>query len=87
MTAPDDPVTPADRAGVDAQRALVEVERADLEAAGGVLSGGGVRLLGPRAVAVLFAREGADVAFTYLPEEEQDANETRQAVEAAGRRK
>ena len=39
-----------------------------------------------RAVAVLFAREGADVAFTYLPEEEQDANETRQAVEAAGRR-
>ncbi|WP_139924525.1 SDR family oxidoreductase [Hymenobacter sp. DG01] len=39
-----------------------------------------------RAVAVHFAREGADVAFTYLPEEEQDAYETRQLVEAEGRR-
>ena len=29
-----------------------------------------------RAVAVLFAREGADVAFTYLPAEESDALET-----------
>src|SRR5688572_3801916 len=39
-----------------------------------------------RAVAVLFAREGADVAFTYLKEEKQDANETKRAVEAEGRR-
>jgi NAD(P)-dependent dehydrogenase (short-subunit alcohol dehydrogenase family) len=39
-----------------------------------------------RAVAVLFAREGADVAFTFLKEEKQDANETRRAVEAEGRR-
>ena len=39
-----------------------------------------------RAVAVLFAREGADVAFTYLPEEESDAAETRDAVEAEGRK-
>ena len=39
-----------------------------------------------RAVAVLFAREGADVAFTYLPEEKRDAEETREAVEAEGRR-
>lgn len=39
-----------------------------------------------RAVAVHFAREGADVAFTYLPEEEQDAYQTRQLVEAEGRR-
>ena len=38
-----------------------------------------------RAVAVLFAREGADVAFTYLPEEQSDAEETRKAVEDAGR--
>jgi NAD(P)-dependent dehydrogenase (short-subunit alcohol dehydrogenase family) len=37
-----------------------------------------------RAVAVLFAREGADVALTYLPEEEPDATETRQAVEREG---
>ena len=39
-----------------------------------------------RAVAVLFAREGADVAIVYLPEEERDALETRRAVEAEGRR-
>ncbi len=38
-----------------------------------------------RAVAVLFAREGADVAFTYLPEEESDARETVQAIEEEGR--
>lgn len=38
-----------------------------------------------RAVAVLFAREGADVAFTYLPEEESDAQETRRAIEEEGR--
>ena len=39
-----------------------------------------------RAVAVLYAREGADVALVYLPEEQGDAEETRQAVEAEGRR-
>ncbi len=38
-----------------------------------------------RAVAVLYAREGADVAICYLPEEQADAEETRSAVEAAGR--
>jgi len=37
-----------------------------------------------RAVAVLFAREGADVAITYLPQEQPDADETRQAIEKAG---
>lgn len=39
-----------------------------------------------RAVAVLYAREGADVAIVHLPEEEGDAAETRGAVEAEGRR-
>jgi NAD(P)-dependent dehydrogenase (short-subunit alcohol dehydrogenase family) len=38
-----------------------------------------------RAVAVLYAREGADVAIAYLSEK-QDAEETRRAVEAEGRR-
>jgi NAD(P)-dependent dehydrogenase (short-subunit alcohol dehydrogenase family) len=38
-----------------------------------------------RAVAVLFAREGADVAIVYLSEDD-DAEETRRAVEAEGRR-
>lgn len=39
-----------------------------------------------RAVAVLYAREGADVAIVYLPEEQRDAEETQAAVEAEGRR-
>jgi len=38
-----------------------------------------------RAVAVLFAREGADVAITYLPAEKTDAHETTQAIEDEGR--
>lgn len=38
-----------------------------------------------RAVAVLFAREGADVAFTYLPAESKDARETLRAIEREGR--
>ena len=38
-----------------------------------------------RAVAVLFAREGADVAIGYLPQEQSDADETKRAVEAEGR--
>jgi NAD(P)-dependent dehydrogenase (short-subunit alcohol dehydrogenase family) len=39
-----------------------------------------------RAVAVLFAREGADVAIVYLKEEQQDADETRRAIEEEGRK-
>jgi NAD(P)-dependent dehydrogenase (short-subunit alcohol dehydrogenase family) len=39
-----------------------------------------------RAVAVLYAREGADVAIVYLHQEQIDAEETRRAVEAEGRR-
>jgi NAD(P)-dependent dehydrogenase (short-subunit alcohol dehydrogenase family) len=37
-------------------------------------------------VAVLFAREGADVAIGHLAEEDTDANETVKLVEAEGRR-
>ncbi len=39
-----------------------------------------------RAVALAFAREGADVLISYLPEEEPDAQEAAQAVEEAGRK-
>jgi NAD(P)-dependent dehydrogenase (short-subunit alcohol dehydrogenase family) len=39
-----------------------------------------------RAVAFLYAREGADIAINYLPEEESDAQEVRRSVEALGRR-
>lgn len=38
-----------------------------------------------RAIAVAYAKEGADVAIVYLDEHE-DANETKQAVEQKGRR-
>ncbi|MEE1927093.1 SDR family oxidoreductase [Streptomyces sp. TRM 70351] len=38
-----------------------------------------------RAVALAFAREGADVLFTYLEEEAEDARETARLVEEAGR--
>ena len=37
-----------------------------------------------RAVALLYAREGARVAISYLPEEQSDADETRKAIEAVG---
>src|SRR5579884_2984941 len=39
-----------------------------------------------RSVAVLFAREGADVAIVYLPVEQEDAMVTESAVVAEGRR-
>lgn len=39
-----------------------------------------------KAVAIAFAREGADVAFSHLPEEEVDAADTCRWVEKAGRR-
>lgn len=38
-----------------------------------------------RAVAIAYAREGADVAISYLPEEQADAEETATLVRAAGR--
>ena len=39
-----------------------------------------------RAVAILFAREGADVAIMHLPHEQGDADTVRKGVEAEGRR-
>jgi NAD(P)-dependent dehydrogenase (short-subunit alcohol dehydrogenase family) len=39
-----------------------------------------------RAVAVLFAREGADIAIVYTPPEQSDAEETETSVAAEGRR-
>ena len=38
-----------------------------------------------RAVAIAYAREGADVAIGYLPEEQSDADEVAQLVRDAGR--
>lgn len=39
-----------------------------------------------RAVAIAYAREGADVAISYLPVEQSDAEETARWIEKAGRR-
>lgn len=39
-----------------------------------------------RAVAFLYAREGADIAINFLPEEAPDANEVRRSIESLGRR-
>jgi NAD(P)-dependent dehydrogenase (short-subunit alcohol dehydrogenase family) len=39
-----------------------------------------------KAVAIAYAREGADVLVTYLAEEEEDAQDTRRWVEEAGRK-
>jgi NAD(P)-dependent dehydrogenase (short-subunit alcohol dehydrogenase family) len=38
-----------------------------------------------RSVAVLFAREGANVSIVYLPDEQEDAEETKKMVEKEGR--
>ena len=38
-----------------------------------------------RAVAIAFAREGADVAINYLPQEEEDARQVVALIERAGR--
>ena len=39
-----------------------------------------------RAAAIAYAREGADVAINYLPEEETDAQEVIALIEAAGQK-
>jgi NAD(P)-dependent dehydrogenase (short-subunit alcohol dehydrogenase family) len=39
-----------------------------------------------RSVAVVYAKEGADIVITALPAEHGDAEETKRAVESAGRR-
>lgn len=38
-----------------------------------------------RAIAILYAMEGADSTIAYLPEEEEDAQETKRQVEKLGR--
>ncbi|WP_168582727.1 SDR family oxidoreductase [Gephyromycinifex aptenodytis] len=39
-----------------------------------------------RAVAIAYAREGADVAISYMPDEESDAQETKKWIEKADRK-
>lgn len=39
-----------------------------------------------RAAAIAYAREGADIALNYLPQEQPDAEEVKQLIEAEGRK-
>ncbi len=55
-----------------------------LEGRAAIITGGDSGI--GRAVAIAFAREGADVLISYLPEEEDDARETARWVEQASRR-
>jgi NAD(P)-dependent dehydrogenase (short-subunit alcohol dehydrogenase family) len=55
-----------------------------LEGKAAIITGGDSGI--GRSVAVLYAREGADVAIVYLPEEEVDAKETAKHVEIEGRK-
>jgi len=55
-----------------------------LEGQAAIITGGDSGI--GRAVALAFAREGADVLISYLSEEEPDAQETAQIVEEAGKK-
>ncbi|QCU78926.1 SDR family oxidoreductase [Citricoccus sp. SGAir0253] len=59
------------------------VGRGRLEGLKALISGGDSGI--GRAVAIAFAREGADVAITYLPEEEEDAQDVVGWIDKAGR--
>ena len=54
-----------------------------LEGRSAIITGGDSGI--GRAVALAFAREGADVLISYLAEEEPDAQQTAQVAEAAGK--
>ncbi len=75
----EDEMTPGPRFEAPAYRAAGKLEGKVALVTGGD-SGIG------RAVAVLFAREGADVALVYLHEEQKDADDTKNEIESHNRR-
>jgi NAD(P)-dependent dehydrogenase (short-subunit alcohol dehydrogenase family) len=88
---PPYPKQKLEKPGIQAEMELQPRWRAPKYKAAGKLEGkvalvtGGDSGIG-RAVAYLYAREGADVAIVHLPEEQEDADETRRAIEEEGRR-
>jgi NAD(P)-dependent dehydrogenase (short-subunit alcohol dehydrogenase family) len=90
---PQNPMPPQDqpRPGIEAEmkpRPQFEAPEykgsGKLEGKAAIVTGGDSGI--GRSVAVLFAREGADVAIVYLPEEQVDADETARHIEDEGRR-
>jgi NAD(P)-dependent dehydrogenase (short-subunit alcohol dehydrogenase family) len=88
---PPYPKQKLEKPGLEAEMELKPRWRAPRYKAAGKLEGkvalvtGGDSGIG-RAVAYLYAREGADVAIVHLPEEQRDADVTRQAIEEEGRK-
>ncbi|CAM5316478.1 Putative oxidoreductase YghA OS=Streptomyces griseorubiginosus OX=67304 GN=yghA PE=3 SV=1 [Streptomyces griseorubiginosus] len=79
------------RPGLEADMRTRPRYRASRYRASGKLEGKAALITGGdsgvgRAVALLYAREGADVAIVYLPEERVDAEQVRREVEEQGRR-
>lgn len=87
---PPFPTQSLDKPGLEGDQTLAPMYDAPFWQGSGKLAGkvavitGGDSGIG-RAVAVLFAREGADIAILHLPHEQPDADVTADAVRAEGR--